>query len=239
MNRKACDQSSVALKLLTIQTATPAGSVALTAGEHLLAELFFDCHRPYGSWLIAAVDRLCREVGLTAGDLDGFGVTVGPGSFTGLRVGLATIKGLALAAGKPVAGVSTLQTLAMQAPHAALPVCAVLDARKQEVYASSYRWQEGWPRPLAGERVLPPEQLLASFSRDVLFVGDGARDYRTLITRQLGSRAHFLPAAYDPPRAAHAALLALRAFAAGAAQPAAAVNPFYIRPSEAELNLGR
>jgi tRNA threonylcarbamoyladenosine biosynthesis protein TsaB len=229
----------VDLNLLTIQTATPAGSVALTAGERLLGELFFDCRRPHGSWLIAAVDRLCREAGMTVGKLDGFGVTTGPGSFTGLRVGLATIKGLALASGKPVAGVSTLQTLALQAPHAALPVCALLDARKQEVYAGIYRWQDGWPRPLAGERVLPPEQLLADITGDVLFVGDGARAYRTLITRQLGSRAHFLPAAYDPPRAAHAALLARRAFEAGAAQPAAAVNPVYIRPSEAELNLGR
>jgi tRNA threonylcarbamoyladenosine biosynthesis protein TsaB len=229
----------VDLNLLTIQTATPAGSVALTAGERLLGELFFDCRRPHGSWLIAAVDRLCREAGMTVGELDGFGVTTGPGSFTGLRVGLATIKGLALASGKPVAGVSTLQTLALQAPHAALPVCALLDARKQEVYAGIYRWQDGWPRPLAGERVLPPEQLLADITGDVLFVGDGARAYRPLITRQLGSRAHFLPAAYDPPRAAHAALLARRAFEAGAAQPAAAVNPVYIRPSEAELNLGR
>jgi tRNA threonylcarbamoyladenosine biosynthesis protein TsaB len=227
------------LKLLTIQTATPAGSVALTAGERLLGELFFDCRRPHGSWLLAAVDRLCREAGMAVGDLDGFGVTIGPGSFTGLRVGLATVKGLALASGKPVAGVSTLQTLAMQAPHAAWPVCTVLDARKQEVYASVYQWQDGWPRPLAEERALPPEQLLAGLSGDVLFVGDGATVYRTLITRQLGSRAHFLPAAYDPPRAAHAALLAQRAFEAGAAQPPAAVNPVYIRPSEAELNLGR
>ena len=224
------------LKLLTIQTATPAGSVALTVGEHLLGELLLDVRRPHGSWLLGAVEQLLKAAGMTVADLDGFGVTLGPGSFTGLRVGLATIKGLALAAGKPVAGVSTLQTLAMQAPHAALPVCALLDARKQEVYAGHFLWQVGWPQLSGAEQVLPPELLLAGITEATLFTGDGATVYRTLITRQLGARAHFLPDVYAPPRAAHAALLATRAFAAGAARPPAEINPVYIRPSEAELN---
>ncbi len=224
------------MKLLTIQTATPAGSLALTEGDRLLGELFLDNRRPHGSWLLAAVERLLAATGLALSELDGFGVTIGPGSFTGLRVGLATVKGLALAVAKPIAGVSTLQTLALQAPHAALPVCACLDARKQEVYAGCYHWQGGWPLPVHVERVLSPERLLAEITEPTLFIGDGATVYRTLITRQLGGRAHFLAAAYDPPRAAHAALLALRVFQAGEARPATAVNPVYIRPSEAELN---
>jgi tRNA threonylcarbamoyladenosine biosynthesis protein TsaB len=223
-------------KLLTIQTATPAGSVALTDGEHLLGELLLDVRRPHGSWLMAAVAQLLRAAGMTVADLDGFGVTLGPGSFTGLRVGLATIKGLAMSTGKPIAGVSTLQALAMQAPHAALPLCALLDARKQEVYAGHYLWQGGWPQPTGAEQVLPPELLLAGIAESTLFVGDGSTVYRTLIARQLGPRAHFLPNVYAPPRAAHAALLALRAFLAGATQPPAAVNPVYIRASEAEIN---
>lgn len=224
------------MKLLTIQTATPAGSVALTQGNRLLGELFLDVRRPHGEWLLGAIDQLLGAAGMTVADLDGFGVTLGPGSFTGLRVGLATVKGLALATGKPVAGVSTLRTLAMQAPHAALPVCALLDARKKEVYAGCYAWEEGLPHPAGPERVLPPEVLLGELTGEILFVGDGATVYRTLIARQLGPRAHFLPAAYDPPRAAHAALLAAEIFAAGEARPAAQVNPVYIRPSEAELN---
>lgn len=224
------------MKLLTIQTATPAGSVALTDGRRLLGELFLDVRRPHGEWLLGIVDQLLGRAGMTANDLDGFGVTIGPGSFTGLRVGLATVKGLALATGRPVAGVSTLRTLAMQAPHAAMPVCALLDARKKEVYAGAFAWQDGLPRALAPERVLPPERLLGEVAGPTLFIGDGATVYRTLIARQLGPGAHFLPAVYEPPRAAHAALLALELFEAGEARPAAEVNPVYIRPSEAELN---
>jgi len=226
-------------KLLTIQTATPAGSVALTNDEQLCGEMYFDVHRPHGSWLLDGVAQLLATAGMALTDLDGFGVTVGPGSFTGLRLGLGTIKGLALATGKPIAGVSTLQTLAMQVPHAGLPICALLDARKKEVYAGLFTWYEGWPMPLGAERVLPPEQLLAELQGDVLFVGDGAKAYRTLIARQLGGRAHFLPAVYSPPRAAHAALLAARSFTAGEAVPPDRVNPVYIRPSEAELNSSR
>lgn len=224
------------MRLLTIQTATPAGSVALTDDSRLLGELFLDVRRPHGSWLLGAVHQLLEAGGMTVSDLDGFGVTVGPGSFTGLRVGLATVKGLALATGKPIAGVSTLRTLALQAPHAAFPVCAVLDARKKEVYAATFSWADGVPWPDGPERVLLPENLLAELKGPTLFVGDGAGAYRTLIARQLGERAHFLPAHYAPPRAAHAALLAARAFASGETQSAAEINPVYIRPSEAELN---
>ena len=82
------------LKLLTIQTATPAGSVALTDGERLLGELFLDSRQPAGAWLMAAIEQLVASAGLQVRDLDGFGVTLGPGSFTGLRVGLATAGGL-------------------------------------------------------------------------------------------------------------------------------------------------
>jgi tRNA threonylcarbamoyladenosine biosynthesis protein TsaB len=227
------------LKLLTIQTATPAGSVALTAGDRLLGELFLDVRRPHGSWLLAAIEQLLGAAGMTIRDLDGFGVSTGPGSFTGLRVGLATVKGLAMATGKPIAGVSTLQTLALQVPHVTLPVCALLDARKQEVYAGVFTWEEGWPQPRGAEQVIAPEQLLAGITEQTLFVGDGAAVYRTLITRQLGPRAQFLSMTYAVPRAAHAALLAARVFVAGKSLPAALINPVYIRSSEAELNQGR
>lgn len=226
-----------AVKLLTIQTATPAGSVALTQGERLLGEFHLDVRRTHGSWLLPAIEQLLGVAGLAAAELDAFAVTIGPGSFTGLRVGLATAKGLAQATGKPLLGVSTLQTLAMQAPHAALSVCALLDARKGEVYAGLYRQGTGLPEPLGAETVATPERVLDSLSGATLFVGDGAAAYRPLILRRLGEAAHFLPAAYDPPRAAHAAVLALRHFAAGAAVPPAALNPVYIRPSEAELNV--
>jgi tRNA threonylcarbamoyladenosine biosynthesis protein TsaB len=125
----------------------------------------------------------------------------------------------------------------MQLPFTDLPVCVMLDARKQEVYTASYRWEDGSPHPVAEETVIGPELLLAEISGETLFAGNGARVYRTLIVRRLGDRARFAPAFMNLPRAAGAAALALREWDAGRTFTADELMPNYLRPSEAELNL--
>ena len=223
--------------LLTIQTASPAGSIALTAGDHLLAEFSLDVRKTPTEWLLQSIEALLHKTDIKQADLDGIAVVQGPGSFTGLRVGLATAKGLSLAAGCPLLGISSLRCLAMQVPFADLPVCAMLDARKQEVYTATYRWEDGAPHPITAESVIAPELLLSATSEETLFVGNGAQVYRTLIVRQLGDRAHFAPAFTNLPRAAGAAALAVRDWAAGRTCTADELMPNYLRPSEAELNL--
>lgn len=224
-------------RFLTVQTATPGGSLALTSGEQLLGEFCLNTTRPAGDWLLEAANNLLESAGLKLGDLDGFGVVAGPGAFTGLRVGMATVKGLALAIDKPVVAVSSLECLALQAPFCGMQVCAMLDARKQEVYAALYAHQGVEVRPLVGEVVSAPEAFLENCPDETLFVGSGATVYRTLLARQLGPRAHFLSGLYDLPRAALAAQLVYRDWQAGKACPAEQVQPRYIRPSEAELNM--
>ena len=223
--------------LLTIQTASPAGSIALTAGDRLLAELNLDVRKTPTEWLLQSIEELLGKADIKQTDLDGIAVVRGPGSFTGLRVGLATAKGLSLATGCPLLGVSSLQCVAMQLPFAGLPVCVMLDARKQEVYTATYRWEGAAPHPVSQETVIGPEQLLAEISAETLFAGNGAQLYRTLIVRQLGDRARFAPAFVSLPRAAGAAALAVHEWAAGRAVTADELMPNYLRPSEAELNL--
>lgn len=223
--------------LLTIQTASPAGSVAITAGERLLAETNLDVRRTPTEWLLPMIEDLLAKAEVKTTDLDAVAVVRGPGSFTGLRVGLATAKGLALAAGLPLLGVSSLQCLAMQLPFPRLPVCVMQDARKQEVYTAEYHWEGGYPHPASAERVIRPGPLLDEMTAETLFVGHGASVYRTLIIRQLAARAHFAPAYLNLPRAAAAAALALHEWEAGRTFSADALMPNYLRPSEAELNL--
>ena len=223
--------------LLTIQTASPAGSIALTSGERLLAELNLDVRKTPTEWLLQSIEDLLDKTDVKKADLDAIAVVQGPGSFTGLRVGLATAKGLSLATGCPLLGISSLHCLAMQLPFAGLPVCVMLDARKQEVYTASYRWEGGYPHPVTEERVVGPDLLLAGVSSETLYVGNGALLYRTLIVRKLGGRAHFAPAFMNLPRAAGAAALALRDWEAGRTSTADELLPNYLRPSEAELNL--
>ena len=113
--------------ILTIATATPTGSVALTRGEELLAELVLAPSGSHSDYLVPIIDELLTRSGVVVEEVDAFAAVVGPGAFTGLRVGVSTVKGLALATGKPTIAVSSLQTLAMQAPDAGLPICAMLE----------------------------------------------------------------------------------------------------------------
>ncbi|MCK4508411.1 MAG: tRNA (adenosine(37)-N6)-threonylcarbamoyltransferase complex dimerization subunit type 1 TsaB [Desulfuromonadales bacterium] len=223
--------------LLTIQTALPAGSLAISDGEQLLAEINLDVRSTPTEWLLQAIEDLLAKTGLAKNALDAIGVVRGPGSFTGLRVGLATAKGLALAANCPLLGISSLQCLAMQFPFTSMPVCVMLDARKQEVYTALFIWESGYPYAAAEERVIKPEKLLADISGETLFVGNGALVYRPLIVRQLADRAHFAPAFLNLPRAGAAAALALREWQSGCTFSAHELMPLYLRPSEAELNL--
>lgn len=226
-------------RFLTIQTATPGGSVALSEGDRLLGEMCLNTSRTAADWLLEAIDGLLARAGFTLESLHAFGVVAGPGAFTGLRVGLATVKGLALAVDRPVVAVSSLECLAQQVPFCAMPVCVMLDARKKEVYAANYIRQGARMVLLDEEVVIAPEAFLAGCSSDTLFIGNGATVYRTLIARQMGPRAHFLSGFYDLPRAGLAAQLVLRDWQEGKALVADQVCPRYIRPSEAELNQSR
>ena len=226
----------MAARLLTVQTASPAGSVALSEGDTLRGEISLNVQKTHADWLLNAIDVLLKAAEWDISDLDGFGVVIGPGSFTGLRVGLATVKGLAVANGCSIVGVSSLAALAYQSPFSRWPICAMLDARKKEVYAGLFRWESGQLQTLAEERVIPPEELLKEFDGDAVFVGDGARAYRTLIVRQLAARAHFAPAGTDHLRAGSAAMLAFQHWEAGHRVKPTELIPCYIRPSEAELN---
>jgi tRNA threonylcarbamoyladenosine biosynthesis protein TsaB len=180
------------------------------------------------------VDQLLKGAGLVLADLDGFGVAVGPGSFTGLRVGVATVKGLALAAGKPAAGFSSLAMLAMNLPWAVHPVCPMFDARKKEVYTGLYACRD-LPRPIIPDCVAPPEAFLDRLDGPAVFVGEGAVRYRELIVARLGDKALFAPASAHLPRAAAGALMTADVFSREEAVHPAHLLPVYIRPSEAEL----
>jgi tRNA threonylcarbamoyladenosine biosynthesis protein TsaB len=222
--------------ILTIATATPTGSVALTRGEELLGELILKPAGSHSDFLISAVDEILNRTGVVIEEIDAFAAVVGPGAFTGLRVGVSTIKGLGQATGKPVIPVSSLKTLAMQAPDLDLPVCAMLDARKGEVYSALFQWRNGFPELLEPEQVASPEVVLESLHGNTVFIGDGCRAYRTLIVRNCAERARFVSWVSNPLRASSAAVLAHDLYRNGEVVSPLELTPVYIRLSEAEIN---
>jgi tRNA threonylcarbamoyladenosine biosynthesis protein TsaB len=222
------------LKILAVDTSTTSCSTALTVDGRLIAETLFNPGKTHASRLLSIVDMTLGSAGVTIDDLDGIGVALGPGSFTGLRVGIATVKGLAFAADKPVCGFSSLAMLAMNLPYAAYPVCPMFDAKKKEVYTALYDCRE-IAEPIIGDCVVQPGDFLDRLEGDVIFVGEGALFYRELITDRLKGRALFAPHSAHLPRASNGALLAGLAFERGEAHSPVELLPRYIRPSEAEL----
>ena len=149
------------MRILAVETSTLAGGVAALEGERVVGESLLNVSLTHSERLMAMVDRLLVDCGWTLDQLDGLAVSVGPGSFTGLRVGIAAVKGLAFATGLPVAAVPTLDALAAALPFSLRAVCPVLDARKGEVYVSLYRWMDGTMARRWDYLALPPAEAAA------------------------------------------------------------------------------
>src|SRR5213593_4998143 len=216
------------MRVLAVETSTLAGGAALLDGELVVGEYALDVRATHSERLMGAIDRLLTDAGWAVRDLEGLAVSVGPGSFTGLRIGLSTVKGLALALTIPIAAVPTLDAMATLLPFAALPVCPVLDARKREVYASLYRWDGLGMRRQWDYLAIAPDDLARRLDEPVIVIGDGAHAIDSPWARRV-----------EPPRRgptpAVVGALGRTRLALGDTVAAADLVPIYLRPSEAEL----
>jgi tRNA threonylcarbamoyladenosine biosynthesis protein TsaB len=222
------------MRLLALETATLAGGAALLDDGRLVGESRLNIALTHSERLMAMVDRLLQDCAWEASSLHGLAVSIGPGSFTGLRVGAATAKGLALALDLPVAPVPTLDALAATLPFADAPVCPLLDARKGEVYCSLYRWSGTAMVREWDYLAVPPAEAAARLEPPVIVLGDGVAACRPYLAR-LGAGVHEAPPAQSLPSAAVVGALGHAILSAGGGISAERLAPLYLRPSEAEL----
>jgi len=220
--------------ILTIDSSTETGSVCLSkeglpVGEILLRTGMHSDH------LLTSINQLFEVQQIEVTDLAAIAAIVGPGSFTGLRVGVATAKGLALAANKPLIAISSLQVMAQQVSPSPWPICALLDARKHEVYNCMYKQGEIYPEALTPEQVTEPDKLLAKIDKPTLFIGSGALAYQEKIEHSLGDLALFPAPQLHILRAGSATCLAEKLFDSGCCVTNENFVPVYIRPSDAEI----
>ncbi len=226
------------LLILAIETATGCGSVALTRGGveqgRLLGECTLQPEAVRSRRLLGSVAWLLDAAGVGWPELDGIGISLGPGSFTGLRIGMAAAKGLAMATGLPLIGVETLDGIALSCAAAERRICCLLDARKQEVYAAFYEPADV-PVAAGPAMAIRPGELLARFHEPVLVAGPGVAVHGGLL------RSHplvrLLPPALAQPRAARIGLLAADRLERGRTMDPVTAAPLYVRASEAEVNL--
>ena len=227
--------------ILAIDTATPCCSVALTEGcrqdGRVMAALTLCGTVTHSRRLLTTVDWLLAEMAISWPEIDGVAVSIGPGSFTGLRIGMATAKGFVYAAAKPLLGVSTLAALASGCSSSKM-ICAVLDARKKEVYSAFFR-QDGFGaiRQVSNISVMHPEHLAERIQEPVYMVGDAVAVYGNLWHAILGDAFESAPAQMHAPMAASLGLLAAEQLLAGQTLDKASAAPLYVRASDAELSL--
>jgi len=227
------------MRILGIDSSTPGCSVALLSNDTVVAEHIADPQPSYSKYLLQMVDQVLKKGELRLDDVDGFAVTIGPGSFTGLRIGVSLLKGFVLATEKPFVGVNSLEALASTLDSPNIPICAALDARKSEVYAAVFESQKESLRPLIQESALSAEDLCEKITAPTLFVGNGVERYHEILKESLGT--HFVEPE-TPPKfstAAGTAMIASRQFDQQKHFDLNQLKINYIRKSEAELSLGR
>lgn len=232
--------------ILAIDSATPVAGVALMKNEKLVAEEFANIGLTHSETLMPMVDRILKNGGIAVHDLDVIAVTIGPGSFTGLRIGLAAAKGLALAAGKPLIGVSTLEVLAHSLSYSPMLAGTLLDARKGEVYAACFDVSQAFPQLLGAETACSPPDfcimadhwLQQTGKPGILLSGDGFITYRDQFQNYWGNKLKVLPPHQMLPRAAALGSLALVKACGKEYSDPLTLRPTYIRLSEAQHRLG-
>jgi tRNA threonylcarbamoyladenosine biosynthesis protein TsaB len=221
--------------VLGVETSTMQGGAALVGDDGLCSEYTLNVQATHSERLLPAIERMLRDAGIGLDALSGLAVSIGPGSFTGLRIGLSTVKGLAYATGLPVIGVPTLEVLACTVAFARQQICPVLDARKQEVYAALFRWERGQLVRIMEDTALAPEALCGKIRRPTIFLGDGLAVYGELFRRRLVDHMLVPPPPSRGPRPAWVAELGRQRLLRGERDAVDTLVPRYLRPSEAEL----
>lgn len=223
------------MMLLAVDTSTTSCSVALFSGERLLAEETYAAGTTHSRHLMSIIHRILGGCRCDSGSIDAIAVTRGPGTFTGLRIGISTVKGLALATQASVVGISSLAALAFPFALHDRPVVAMIDARRGEVYYARYRRYAGG----AGETAVtasvgPPEAAAADVPEDAVLVGSGAVLYRRVFADRCPN-VRFADPIQHVIRAASVGRLAMPRLSRGSVDSIDRLVPEYIRKSDAQI----
>lgn len=221
--------------LLSVDTTTPSGSVALLRNMTLLSEVNCDSSLTYSERLLPAIHFILETQGFKSRDVDAFALAVGPGSFTGIRIGVSTIKSLALASGKLIAPVSSLDAYALKLHMQGRSlVCPFLDAKKGEVYSALFESHGGQIKEILVQGAYSPDTILSRLPshRIIGFIGNGVNAYREKIVSYLRDKARFSPRSLFI--AQEVGILGYKALKEKRGIHSGEVKPLYFRKSQAE-----
>ncbi len=225
------------MRILALDTSSLVASAAILEDDKLLGEMTINHPKTHSQKLMPIIEALCTSLGLKIKDMDLIAVAGGPGSFTGVRIGLSAAKAFAQPFDIPVVMVSSLKGLAYNLPGFDGIICPILDARRGEVYAAAYRWQSDSLITVIEDQAIPLETLLKKFreghAQRIVFLGDAAIKYKDLIQAELGAKAAMTMPSHNMQRASSVAVAAYRNMDRAVKYDAVKAN--YLRRSEAEV----
>lgn len=233
------------MKILAIESSSITASVAIITDDVLTAEYTINHKKTHSQTLLPMIDELCKMTETEVSSLDVIAVSSGPGSFTGLRIGSATGKGIGLALDIPMVSVPTLDAMAYNIYGCDKIICPIMDAKRAHVYTGIYAFKnmdEGKLSILMGQSLLSIEELISKLNelnQEVIFVGDGISVSKTAIENGLKAKYSFAPAHLCTQRAASVAILGKIMYEEGKSMNAREHLPEYLRPSQAERELAK
>ena len=233
------------MKVLAIESSSITASVAIVMDDMLTAEYTINHKKTHSQTLLPMIAEICKITETEMESVDLIAVSNGPGSFTGLRIGCATGKGLGLALDVPVVSVPTLEAMAYNLYGYNKIICPIMDAKRSHVYTGIYTWQDKVDENihiLLNQCILPIEELvnkLNEINEEVVFIGDGIAVNKTLIEGNMKVKYSFAPAHMSSQRAASVAVLGKRLYEEGKSINARDLLPEYLRPTQAERELDK
>lgn len=240
VNMKACYRRCLNnMKILAIDTSGPNCSVAVLDEQKIIANFNINIGKTHSETLLPLVDELSKFSNISLNDVDIFACCIGPGSFTGIRIGIATVKGFALSLNKPVIAVSTLEGLAYNISTFDGLVCSILDAKNNNVYAALYKLNSA-PEIVGDYLTDSIDSLIEEIKKHhkkVLFVGDGAISYHEKLQNELKENAFFTPYHLNEQSAVSIAKAAFDKYNKNKIETVDNLHPLYLRKSQAERML--
>lgn len=222
------------MNILAVDTSALTATVAIIKDGVSVFENNITNALTHSETLMPMIDYALKSVKLTVNDIDLFAVSCGPGSFTGIRIGVSAIKALAYATDKPVYGINTLSALAYNLSVVEnIPICPIMDARRSQVYNAIYKFENGAPIEVVPPRALSIEELCSSITEKTYFVGDGVNVYKDTIIKLCGDKALFAPPHLTLQKASSIAYAAMVAQKENYLTPEA-LEVIYLRKSQAE-----
>ena len=225
------------MKILALDSSGLVASVAIVSDDDLIGEYTVNYKKTHSQTLLPMLDEVAKMVELDLSTIDVIAVSAGPGSFTGLRIGSATAKGLALALNKKIVSVPTVDALAYNMWGCRDLVCPLMDARRNQAYTGLYRFSDGKMDTLIKQCVVQIDEIIDKINKEgqkVIFLGDGVPVFKEYIRENITVPYDFAPAMCNKQRASAVACLGQILFGEGKAVPAYEHKPEYLRLSQAE-----